>query len=42
MELQQLKQILFIDKSIYLYSREKDKDQSFDILLDLPSNPDLN
>lgn len=42
MELQHLKQILFIDRTMYTYSREKDKDQSYDILLDLPANGDLN
>lgn len=42
MELQHLKQILFIDRTMYTYSREKDKDQSYDILLDLPANADLN
>lgn len=40
-ELQHLKQILFITPSLYLCSREKDKDNCPDILLDLPPNPDL-
>lgn len=41
-ELQQLKQILFLDSTLYSFSRDKDKDHSYDILLDLPPSPDLN
>ena len=38
MECYHLKQMLFIDKELYVCRREKDKDNSWDILLDLPGN----
>ena len=38
MELYHLKQILFIDKDLYVCKREKDKDNNWDILVDLPEN----
>lgn len=41
MELSHLKQILFIDSSLYTCTREKDGEYNIDILVDLPPNPDL-
>jgi len=36
MDLYHLKQILFIDKDLYVCTREKDKDNAWDVLVDLP------
>ncbi len=37
MDLLHLKQILFIDSTLYICSRERVRDHSYDVLLDLPS-----
>jgi hypothetical protein len=42
MESYHLKQILYIDSSLYICTREKDKEQSYDVLLDLPQDIDIN
>ena len=36
MDLYHLKQILFIDQQLYVCTREKDKDNNWDVLIDLP------
>jgi hypothetical protein len=38
MELHHLRQILFIDPALYTCTREKVRDHSHDILIDLPSS----
>ena len=37
----QIKQILFIDPSLYVCTQEEDKDHNMDILIDLPPKADL-
>lgn len=37
MEIYHLKQMLFIDNSLYICNREVGKDSAYDILIDLPT-----